>query len=326
MAANYVKFLRGTFEAYKAAVKNPDTLYFVYGTDEKYGKLYLGEREIVSRVIDADLITTLANLKDVDVSGVINGQVLGWDQGTGKWIPMSLPEAQEISVMTGGTEEVDGAAGLVPAPKAGDQNKFLRGDGYWIEGYSKSEVDDIISGLNSLSRKKVNSKDDIDVNAEDADKYIYIASVGEGGAEGNQYLEYIVIEGKVEQIGSIGTGTGEVNIINSVDETVFEISNDGNKTLLLKNVPVGKISDFASHESFVLLSNKVDTLENNVGILQTNVGVLQNDVGTLLSDITILKSDVGSLNNNFNIIREEINSLKADTQELKNNTTWGEIE
>ena len=38
-----------------------------------------------------------------------------------------------ITTMTGATADTDGAAGLVPAPKAGEQEKFLRGDGTWVE-------------------------------------------------------------------------------------------------------------------------------------------------------------------------------------------------
>lgn len=35
--------------------------------------------------------------------------------------------------MTGATSEVDGAQGIIPKPKAGDNLKFLRGDGEWAE-------------------------------------------------------------------------------------------------------------------------------------------------------------------------------------------------
>ncbi len=35
--------------------------------------------------------------------------------------------------MVGATAENAGIAGLVPAPNAGDQTKFLRGDGTWAE-------------------------------------------------------------------------------------------------------------------------------------------------------------------------------------------------
>ena len=34
--------------------------------------------------------------------------------------------------MTGATESADGASGLVPVPSAGDNLKFLRGDGTWV--------------------------------------------------------------------------------------------------------------------------------------------------------------------------------------------------
>ena len=37
------------------------------------------------------------------------------------------------SVMEGATDQTDGVEGLVPAPLAGDENKFLRGDGTWAE-------------------------------------------------------------------------------------------------------------------------------------------------------------------------------------------------
>ena len=41
---------------------------------------------------------------------------------------ITIPSA---SVMEGATDQTDGEEGLVPAPLAGDENKFLRGDGTW---------------------------------------------------------------------------------------------------------------------------------------------------------------------------------------------------
>lgn len=38
-----------------------------------------------------------------------------------------------IDDFTGATSSTDGVAGQVPAPEAGDQKKFLRGDGTWTE-------------------------------------------------------------------------------------------------------------------------------------------------------------------------------------------------
>ena len=36
--------------------------------------------------------------------------------------------------MTGATSSAAGKSGLVPAPSAGDQDKFLKGDGTWSDG------------------------------------------------------------------------------------------------------------------------------------------------------------------------------------------------
>ena len=41
-------------------------------------------------------------------------------------------EIKDINVMTGATAEVAGAAGFVPAPAAGKNTSFLRGDGTWV--------------------------------------------------------------------------------------------------------------------------------------------------------------------------------------------------
>ena len=130
--ANYVKFLRGTPTAYAAlAEKDKDTLYFITAEGQKLGKIYLGEVLVAGNVTaEGDsIIDSLAELIDVDLRGLTNGQVLGYN-GT-KWVPMDLPKAVAVSVMTGATANTAGAEGLVPMPKAGDEYKFLRGDGTW---------------------------------------------------------------------------------------------------------------------------------------------------------------------------------------------------
>lgn len=43
-----------------------------------------------------------------------------------------VPITNPVDIMTGATASTAGVAGLVPAPAAGDQAKFLRGDGTWV--------------------------------------------------------------------------------------------------------------------------------------------------------------------------------------------------
>lgn len=140
--ANYVKFLKGTPGAYAALeTKNADTLYFITAADSTVGKLYLGDILVAGNVTPdgTNVIDSLAELNDVNLkNNLASGKVLGYDGE--KWVPMSLPEAVEVSVMSGATADKDGVSGLVPMPKAGDHNKFLRGDGNWVE-ISTADVD-----------------------------------------------------------------------------------------------------------------------------------------------------------------------------------------
>lgn len=157
MASQYVKFLRGTPTAYAALeTKDKDTLYFISAVDSPIGKLYLGDIQ-VSGYITSDgvnVIDTLGELTDVDLSGLQDRQIIVYDANSSKWIPMDLPQAVSNSVMVGATAETAGSAGLVPAPEAGDEEKFLRGDGTWaninLNGYAtKSDVNQVMTKLST---------------------------------------------------------------------------------------------------------------------------------------------------------------------------------
>ena len=148
METNYVKFLRGTPSAYASLIqKDPDTLYFITATDATVGKLYLGNILVAGNVTadGTNIIDSLGELIDVNLQGLQSGQVLSYN-GT-EWVPMTLPEAVEHSVMIGASADAAGAAGLVPVPKAGDHTKFLRGDGAWVTISDNSAKYKITNGL-----------------------------------------------------------------------------------------------------------------------------------------------------------------------------------
>lgn len=130
--ANYVKFLRGTPTAYNnLAQKDSDTLYFVSEKDAITGKLYLGEVLISGSLNEEGVVDYLSELKDVDTAGATQNSVLGFDETSQKWKVMDISSALTISVMGGASAETAGTQGLVPAPAAGEQKYFLRGDGTW---------------------------------------------------------------------------------------------------------------------------------------------------------------------------------------------------
>ena len=135
MSTPYVKFFRGTPLAFEKLVsKNDDTLYFISVEGESTGKLYLGNKLI------SDNINSIAELEDIVLSELSEGHILSYDGEQEKWVNKSVLDA--IGLFGGATETEQGTNGLVPAPGAGMQDAFLRGDGQWvaIESIEGSEL------------------------------------------------------------------------------------------------------------------------------------------------------------------------------------------
>jgi hypothetical protein len=125
MSTPYVKFFRGTPFAYEnLAFKNEDTLYFISAEGEKIGKLYLGDKLI------SDNINSVADLEDILLSELSEGHILSYSGEQEKWVNKSVLDA--IGLFSGATKTEQGTNGLVPAPGAGMQDAFLRGDGQWV--------------------------------------------------------------------------------------------------------------------------------------------------------------------------------------------------
>lgn len=150
-AVNYVKFMRGTQAMYNAlAEKNSDTLYFVYeNASADRGKLYLGNKLISgSSGIDGEI--SISDIADVVIGeNLSDGDVLVYNQATGKWEATPLTDAIGMDVFIGATQAENGIAGLVPAPVVADRFKYLRGDGTWAEVEATLSQQDAaaISGL-----------------------------------------------------------------------------------------------------------------------------------------------------------------------------------
>ena len=160
--------------------------------------------------------------------------------------------------------------------------------------YSKTETDAAIaaaiSGTEHLSRKIVNSYDDINPLAEDAHLYIYMVPNGLQEND-DKYDEYVVIDNIIERVGSwevnldnyatkeevakkvdkdenarlmtnaegdklatIEQGA-QVNVINSISED-FTIDTENNKKLILNNLGIEKITGLQD-----ALNGKVDAQE-----------------------------------------------------------------
>lgn len=134
---NYVKFIRGTEASWakiKDEQKSSDTLYFISDTGSASGKLYLGAKLISNGALSS--ATSLGQLNDVLISeGITDQSILVYNASEERWENKSILDIflAMNEVFKGADEENDGVAGLVPAPVAGQQNLFLRGDATWAD-------------------------------------------------------------------------------------------------------------------------------------------------------------------------------------------------
>lgn len=137
----YVRFLRGTKAAFdKIEIKDIDTLYFIYDSeDQTKGSLYLGNKLIGGGNGSTATVTDINDLANVLISNVQDKQILTYDASTKKWVNKT-PEEIQIEIMTGATADTVGTSGLVPAPAAGEQDKYLRGDGMWAAPLSDEQL------------------------------------------------------------------------------------------------------------------------------------------------------------------------------------------
>lgn len=329
--AQYVKFVRGTPTAFSnLANKDNDTLYFISETDATTGVLYLGSKLISGSVSITDLGTVILN-------NLGDGDLLIYDSTQSAWVNTTPTEL--VGIMQGASATTNGTSGLVPIPVAGDQNKFLRGDGTWANptvaydssifttnqageltfsgfeqatagqlltkdengdiswaspttlvnltevneritnlGTTVTNLNNVVQGLvtNKLQRRIVNSVSSIDLNADDADQYIYM--VPNGNASGNSYSEYMVIDGVLEVIGNnyegdltgyvttlvFNTAVGDINTsISNIQDELRNISSqfDDYVTLVKYNDEVGNLQALTlSQENGHTLVHQVNDL------------------------------------------------------------------
>jgi hypothetical protein len=129
--AKYVKFLRGTPTAYKnLAVKDSDTLYFIYEQDESNAVLYLGDKLIAGFNGEGpgSIVTKMSDLQDILLTeNISDHSFLVYNAEQFKWVNKSLEEL----IFVGATDLSSGKSGLIPAPGAGQADLFLKGDGTW---------------------------------------------------------------------------------------------------------------------------------------------------------------------------------------------------
>lgn len=328
---HYVKFTRGSVSAWEALKRTPeqinnDTLYFIYENEQTSteGKLYLGQKLISSSSSNFSGDINISDIGDVyiDNSKLDHKQLLVYNDRTQKWENASLADIIDdaIGVMQGATEESDGISGLVPVPRAGDQQKFLRGDGNWValnipsfnsevfdlnnnevdlKGYSLAPTGaipiktengiewstNLVGKLNrqiTTLEKLQNQLNGTDPEPVD-ENTIYMVARDDSSDTSDRYDEYMVINNSLERLGQFG----EVNLNNYVTTSTFNTAISSLEDILndKENEETGEI-DYG-------LVSRVTTIENNY-VTKAQIG----DLSTLIlsDDNTTLVEEVNTIN------------------------------
>ena len=121
-------------------------------------------------------------------SGGSAGQILRWSaDGTAVW---GNDVNTTYNDFTGASDSVAGASGLVPAPAAGNNDEFLRGDGTWATPKDTTYSNATTSTAGLMSSQ---DKTKLDGIAEKANNYVHPTTAGNkhvpaGGASGNSLM------------------------------------------------------------------------------------------------------------------------------------------
>ena len=359
----FVKFSRGLISTYnRLTKKDPDTLYLVYETKEAInGLLYLGDKLIGS--VGGSTVLSLSQLSDVNLTDQIeDGMVLQYNGSTGggQW------QAARIS---GSNISIENTLSDITNPKEKDiaiigSNVYIYHNNTWVplsdssllnrvnlletkvgeksngdspstglykeiedfkkEVYTKQEIDN----LQHLKYQIVESIDDIDLNNSPV-SIIYL--VPKDNEEG--YIEYSVINGKLEPIGE-----------SDIDLSNYVTINDPRLLTEIQQKKVDSLGfDQQQQKATINAAQVVDlntVIQNNQFIKSVSQNAFQvtpegelqliATPGVDLSDyvkVEIFNSTIGDLKSILNrqsdnsTLVEEINSIKQSLiwQEINNN-------
>ena len=312
--ANYVKFRKGSLQAYQNLAPNydDDTLYFIVDQDDNDGQLYLGSKLISGGEI-GDF--SIGDLQDAIIDNVGDKQILVYNGNLGAWVNTDYTDLVEEFI--GATNNSAGVAGLVPAPGEGNTNLFLRSDGKWVaieqssgdiinvsgeypisvdeNGVISLAIDNKTLGIvdNSLSIKGF---EDAEINA--------VLTKTENG------LEWIVPEeGRDDEFAAaIEKLNGDVATIkNAVGQAAVKDEEGGVIT-----------SASGLYAEIEKLDSDISNVEQEISATNDLVSGIQEDISGINTAIDKIEKDIFERDKTLTQIQGDIQNLSAATTGLEN--------
>lgn len=292
-------------------------------------------------------------------------QVKGFGKGYYKYVPATSDEAEKYQFVAD-----DFIAGLEPRVVTNSEGAL---EIAWYqpsnkEFYTKTETDTLIktaiNNADHLKRKIVAATGEIDLNAKDADQYIYMVPNGLQHDD-DKYDEYIVIEGKLEKVGDWEVDlTGyytKVEVDDKIAEAIkgatggesaasvkaaldaYKTANDAKVKALETDVAALKAvgaeknfinsvdTNFTVGDDRKLVLNdipisKIANLQNTIDTISGKVESLESKKITI-ADITDLQSTLDSQSTKITNLEESVTKIKTDYVTIADfNTVVGSLE
>lgn len=291
---SYVAFVKATealWSKMESSQRLDNVLYFVVdGPDDSIGKLYLGN----TLIADGNGITDVRvdNLLDVDIDAINGGDVLMYNMSTSKWENVSLASqiGNLIKVFSPASAERNGTVGLVPAPQAGQQDLYLKGDGSWANPTEAVALE--VAGLKTSVDTLIGTDKNVSVRviATDIASKEASAAVAKLVANAPEKFDTLKeIADWIQEHPSTATFTALSNKVTSLDDLV-----NGN-----------------TEKGITGLVSQVNTLNSTVSTLNGDVTALKGKALTFTTDIADLKSGLATVNTTLSNHSEKIASIES---------------
>lgn len=291
---SYVAFVKATealWNKMESSQRLDNVLYFVVdGPDDSIGKLYLGN----TLIADGNGITDVRvdNLLDVNIDAINGGDVLMYNMSTSKWENVSLASqiGNLIKVFTPASESSNGTVGLVPAPQAGQQDLYLKGDGSWANPTEAVALE--VAGLKTSVDTLIGTDKNVSVRVIATDIASKAASTAVANLVANAPESFDTLKeiaDWIEDHPSTETFVALSNKVTSLDDLV-----NGN-----------------AEKNITGLVSQVNTLNSTVSTLNGDVTALKGKALTFTIDIADLKSGLATVNTTLSKHSEKIASIES---------------
>ena len=225
--------------------------------------------------------------------------------------------------------------------------------------YTKTEVEEKIAAAPHLKRKKVNSKEEIDLAAADSDQYIYMVPTGFEG-EDNKYDEYIVIETKIVDDEGIETiikaveqvGTWEVDLsqyatkteienldqrVGKLDEIIYGYVNEAGEEIpgltnlmAVANKEIAVLTQRADKadkniiDGFKAVDAKILTLNERADKADNKIIALEDNIKNFDKNYVSITNFNAVVGNMDSLLEQQINIID-EINNINERLTWGTI-